>query len=441
MQQLFTRNEWFFITMIFLLLLKPAPGILFGGASVVLFTFSVMLISAVLFFISRYETSPIHTLVSITKQSVKDKVILFLFATIISFSISTIYGVIFVSDKTRISDFQELYRYVFYIVFYLTAVYIVPAHLARITKTIFGLFIGIELFGVMQFYNIFNINETIGNLYTISERHSYLITVQSRIPSTLLNPNMYGSFLIIVAALLLSFLIFNESRNNNIIIYSGLLLTIFSVFITTSRTAIIVLAMMIVYWILLNLVFHRKNQKKTMKHGFFVLLLFLLIALVSFPQIEYLRNTIKQIYDNTDPSITNNKGSLDSVSSIQNRYEYWDQNMDQFKQSPLIGSGPMKHNFVSFADHSYLFILARYGLVGLAVFLLFGVYMFWKSFKTYIGNSSLFQRQIGLAVNLIIIAFLIMGFVSEVWFNLQSMTFLFVLIGLMLNRQVKDVAK
>jgi len=444
MNQKIDRNAWFFIVMIFILILKPAPGMLLGSSSVMLSTLAAMLAASLLFFLSVYHKSPFSTVADLMKCHARDRVIIFFGLTILSFTLSTMYGMLFVSDKTGWTDFQELYRYVYYIIFYLAAKNVNPSNAKKITAAFVCLILIVEGFGVMQFYNFFNINHTLGLLYTMSDRHLMLIVEQNRIPSTLLNPNMYGSFLIIVAALLLAYISLSKNIRNKWVVYALLALTIFSVLLTTSRTAVFVLAAMIAYWFFVSLIFGQERKIDVVKKGALVTLLYVLIAFVSIPQIGYLNYAVTQIYQtltnsDEDSTVDTAKESLESVGSFKNRYYYWNQNLEQFKKSPVLGSGPMKENFVSFADHSYLYILARYGFVGLAVFLAFNLFMYGKSISAFRKSPSPSIRKVGLAINMVLVSYFIMGFVSEVWFNLQSMTFFYALLGLLCNQRLKEV--
>jgi uncharacterized membrane protein len=47
------------------------------------------------------------------------------------------------------------------------------------------------------------------------------------------------------------------------------------------------------------------------------------------------------------------------------------------------------------------------------------------------------NQIISLSINFIIVGYVVMGLVSEVWFNLQSMAVVFILIGLMFNKNLK----
>jgi O-antigen ligase len=441
--QVTTRVNTYILFIIGLLLFKPAPGYILGSFSVIGFSLLTLLIATLLLLIIdiRYiKAEPINYMKEITNINF---VTIYIYLAILSFIVSTLYGMIVVPDKTNLFDFLELYRYAFYFVFFVIALKI--TQIEKYVKPLFFMFIIIEVFGIFQSLNILNINEHIGLLYTLSERHFNMIVHQRRIPSTFLNPNMYGSFLVIIMSLLLAFITFKTpSRKGLIGVYLLIILTVISIILTTSRTAVIVLGGIIVYWILFNLIFNRYNVKAILAKGVSVLLTFILTAVILIPNIAYLDYAANQIYNSyTSENDADDKNadeklqeSLESVSSFKNRYDYWQMNYEEFLKSPIIGHGPMRQNFVSFADNTYLYILPRYGIIGLLIFLFFVGTNYIKSINVMRNQTiDVNKRIVAQAVNLIITGYLVMGMVSEVWFNLQSMVFFFLLLGVIYNKK------
>ncbi|WP_044749197.1 O-antigen ligase family protein [Bacillus alveayuensis] len=456
------RERVFVLLAIFLLFFKPAPGVLLGSNSIIGFTLMTLLAAfLILIYLNKAYvfSNPLHLLRTNWKN---DIIFIYLLLTCVSFTVSTITGIIVVPEKTKLFDFLEIYRYIFYITFYLLAKNIQNPALKAYVKPVIIMVLTVEVIGIMQFYNLLNINESLGLIYTMSERHYKMIVYQHRVPSTFLNPNMYGSFLIIVAALFLSFISFinTKKRYTKISIYFLLLLTFFSVLLTTSRTAVITVGGMIVYWLLLNLLF-LPNKKRTLIQGLAILFAYGTISYMMVQEINYLNYAAKQIYstynaekqkegnndglgsekdfNDTSSSLESAKQSLESVSSFKNRYDYWRVNYEEFLKSPIVGHGPMRSNFVSFADNSYLYILARYGIIGLLLFIGFYLFTYFKSFFTLKRESHHPSKAaIAMTINLVLVGYLVMGMVAEVWFNLQSMAFLFVLIGLLMNKKLAN---
>ncbi|GAM12021.1 O-antigen ligase family protein [Mesobacillus selenatarsenatis] len=453
--ELTKKHKLIFLVLIALLMFKPAPGILFGSFSVKIIPIIILLISFVVLLIMTKDwflKNP-KNLYYLDKKP--DYVTIFLSLGALSLIISTVYGIIAL-PKAGLGDFIELYRYAFYISFYLIAREVRVPSIKQLIFPIFLFILAIEIFGILQFFNIFNINNHIGLLYTQSESLYKMIDHQHRVTSTFQNPNMYGSFLIIVVALVLSYM--TIYKTNPIIGYGFITLSLLSVFFTTSRTAVIITAGVIVYWLLLRLVLRKGTFIKSLSQGLIVLGIFAMLALVVIPKVPYLDYAADQIISGLSANAPSEGGedsegedgdnansedderlkrSVESVSSFKNRYYYWNLNLEKFKESPIIGSGPMKEGFVRFADNSYLYTLARYGILGLLVLAGLYLYIYARTFYSIVkGNKS--KQFLGLAINLTIVGYAVMGMVAEVWYNLQSITILFIIIGLMFNKFISD---
>jgi O-antigen ligase len=445
-----------FLVFLCLIIFKPAPGVILGLWTVNVIALMVLVILGLyLSYIYITSRGPLEKYGLFLARWKENPIFIYLLLSSISLTISTVYGMFVSPTLTSIEDLIELHRYAFYLLFFMLAYTIGIDHIKKMILPVVVIIFIVELFGVIQFFNLFNVNNHIGLFYTISERHYNMIIRQQRIPSFFLNPNMYGSFLVIVVGLVLSYLTFAKSIKKRITI-PLLILTFISVFFTTSRTAVITVAGMIVYWTIYSLFFHRKEIKRTVVVGLATLVLYIALALILIPQIKYLDYAADQIFDNMaslneedadvgqpkikfKESIGNIRSSVDSVNSFHNRYEYWTMNVEKWKESPILGQGPMKSGeFVGFADNSYLFILARYGLVGLLIFAAFYVYLYVKTTVTVTQTlSSDSKKMLAMAINLIIVGYLVMGMVSEVWFNLQSMTIFFMMIGLYYNKHIQ----
>ncbi|WP_066172848.1 O-antigen ligase family protein [Bacillus marinisedimentorum] len=446
-----------FIFLISILILKPAPGILLGQISVkgiLLFVLALAFVTVFLFYIKGVID---RNFLSEVKQ---DYTLIFLFASSLVIIISTVAGSLIEPQNKTIMNITELYRIVLYMTFYLIAKHIKLQSANQLFKSFVILVLVVEVFGIMQFTNLFNVNNNLGLIYTPTEAIHNMLISQHRVISTFLNPNLYGSFLVIVISLLLSYLNFYKADTvqKKILLSLLIAITITSVFLTTSRTAVITAAGLIMYWLLFNLIFIRKELKRIFMLWLQISILFVLVFLVLVPNIKYLDYAANQIMtnlqiedNNTEESDTdenqnsetqkeNNskvKKSLESVSSFKSRYDYWQMNYEKFLQSPVLGMGPMKKGFIDFADNSYLYVLARYGIVGLTLGALFIGYLYWSTVKSVTKNRSQSIQLFGLGINLIIVGYAVMAMVAETWFNIQSMTIFFAILGLFYNKTVK----
>ncbi|MCA1060804.1 O-antigen ligase family protein [Rossellomorea aquimaris] len=453
-----------FLFIIALIIFKPSPGMLLGGGIVNIIVLGVEMVAGVILLLFlRNQTKYPMTISQYVEDNSKDYVTIFILLTIISLFISNTWGM-FKSPKTSyLVDFIEGYRFVMYLIFYLAAKYVtLPENsIKKLYKPAFIMILIVEIIGILQFFNIFNFNNHIGLLYILSERHYDMILDIHRIPSTFFNPNLYGTFLVLSAAIVIGYMSYKGKFTWK---PSLLLFTIFvSVYFTTSRTAVLTIIGMLAYWIIIYSFFMTKFSFKRLASSTIVLVVFLMIGSLLVPQIRYLDYASKQITsDHEDEEVTQDNADvqedgngqpkaknqnnvvrkvfkkLESVSSFQKRFEFWEMNFEKFMDSPILGNGLMKNSFISFADNQYLYVLARYGLVGFIIYAVFYVSAFFKTLFMLKKETSHEKKTLALGINLSIAGFAFAGLTSEALFNLQTITLLFVLFGLLYNRTLKS---
>lgn len=439
-------------------LIAPAPGILFGGLSIRVIDLLILFLSLVTLLVMIVQNKE-RSFKDWTLTFLKDKIVLFILLSSVSVVISTVVGMMLFPEYTGIFDIYELYRYAFYFALYILAAYFLT-DIEKFFKASMITVIGIQVFGIFQFLNIFDINNNFGLLYTKSDRHHMMIEAQHRIGSTLANPNVYGSFLIIVLSFLLALFYLKKEKDTVLkwLIYVLIPLTIFSIFLTTSRTTVIITIGILAYAFIFHAIIRYTSFKDVLIKTIYPVLSYIVVGFLLVPQIPYLDSAFSSISDTLNAAMEESsadsedeeneatgktrkkresvvKESLDSVNSFQNRYYYWDVNMDIFKQSPVVGAGPMKDG-LSFADNAYIYILARYGAIGFLLYVLFFGYSYFKTFAiTFKKKEAPSKLIIASTINLVIVGYAVMGMVSEVWFNIESMIVVFVLLGLLKNKR------
>ncbi|WP_409252045.1 O-antigen ligase family protein [Bacillus sp. SCS-153A] len=452
-----------FLLIIALIIFKPSPGMIFGGGIVNLIVLGVEFIAGiVLILLIRSTTQYPNTLMEVVKDNRKDYVSIFILLTIVSLFVSNTWGMMKSPKTSSLVDYIEAYRFVMYLIFYLAAKYVTMPSLKKLYKPAFIMILLVEVIGIMQFFNILNFNNHIGLLYILSERHYEMILKIHRIPSTFFNPNLYGTFLVISAAMVIGYMTIKGRITWK---PSLLLFTIFlSVYFTTSRTAVLTIIGILIYWTILNTFVVSKISFKRFASSVMTLAIFLLIGSVLVPQIRYLDYASKQVtsdheeeevpqeedadQEEASPEQQKKKQNnvvrkvfkkLESVSSFQKRFEFWEKNFEKFMDSPVLGNGLMKNSFISFADNQYLYVLARYGLVGFIIYAVFYVSAFFKTlFSLRSKTLSPEKKSLALAINLSIAGFAFAGLTSEALFNLQTIVILFVLFGLLYNRTLHN---
>jgi O-antigen ligase len=62
--------------------------------------------------------------------------------------------------------------------------------------------------------------------------------------------------------------------------------------------------------------------------------------------------------------------SLFTKGTFARRFDHWREAMDFFVSSPLLGAGPLRSRIGSATDNFYIYVLSRYGVLGLGAFVL-----------------------------------------------------------------------
>jgi hypothetical protein len=95
---------------------------------------------------------------------------------------------------------------------------------------------------------------------------------------------------------------------------------------------------------------------------------------------------------------------LESINSFRARLAIWDRSMDWYHASPLLGSGPLRDVIPSFADNYYIYLLSRYGAVGLALYASFSLYVAGVSIRAvFSGRTPLRQWGTLALVSLVVV--------------------------------------
>lgn len=127
------------------------------------------------------------------------------------------------------------------------------------------------------------------------------------------------------------------------------------------------------------------------------------------------------------------EGNLEK--SADTRVKLWDDALDLFYSSPVIGSGIHTYAYMNrvgkYRDthNYYLKVLAETGVVGMFFFLLLLVRMFWFGFRAFRSGRNPLTASLGLAICAWLVCVLGVNFFGDRWTYLQISGFLWVLLG------------
>ncbi|MEK3769936.1 O-antigen ligase family protein [Paenibacillus sp. FSL R5-0887] len=190
------------------------------------------------------------------------------------------------------------------------------------------------------------------------------------------NPNFLAVFMASCAVWYFYKLLFVNKRN--IFMF---LISFGTVLITQSRTATIIGLSTCLLVLVANILLARKHKIRS----FVILIMSILVVYTAYHyvlingqhnsgQFGYLVSGISKVLS----------GDLVYQSSFQGRTLYWANIGVYIKSHPLIGSGPMKGELgaPNVADNNYVFIVYKYGFIGLALWLFLTFTILKKTFKT-----------------------------------------------------------
>jgi O-antigen ligase len=113
------------------------------------------------------------------------------------------------------------------------------------------------------------------------------------------------------------------------------------------------------------------------------------------------------------------------------RMAIWQENLEDLPKSPVFGWGPAKSTQETITDNGYVLSLRRYGLVGLALFLL----LYWqvlrfcrKLLRLYPYQSAMWATA--LSVISVTLAYLVANMSVEAFYQLQLMSFFWLMAGI-----------
>ena len=285
--------------------------------------------------------------------------------------------------------------------------------LQRLYRLLLGFLVVSALFGLAQYFNIADVNQTVSPVYAPTQMLGLLRN--RRITGTTGNPNEFGALMVLASCLALSWGLFARRLRQRAL--SGLLLVLFTLamLLTSSRAALIVWAVSIGL-ILLVLYPRWRGAGRALPA---VLLIVGVAVAMGFLLPDELFARASSLRD------------LAQDSSWQVRLLKWREAVDSWRFSPLLGWGPAERTMVSTVDNEWILVLRRYGLIGLIGFTGMGLSLF-ASVWTRPPRKREHHPQLALSVALqaALIGYAVYMIPSSVYHSLQLMPILLLLVGL-----------
>lgn len=251
------------------------------------------------------------------------------------------------------------------------------------------------------------------------DKHLYN-NIPNRAFSTLYNPNVLGSYLILVISIAVAGFHCSEKSQNKIVTSIVLIAAYLCMVLTFSRGAWLGLAISIL------IVFLFSKEKP------YILAVIFITLLLVIPELDAVLTRI-------------NPGLLSDDSSNIYRHYLWTTAFDTFKQNPIFGSGLGSFGFslpshskvggylVSHAHNIYLQLLAELGLLGFIAFFGYLISIVYTAFKVFRYSLCPQTRSFALGAMAGLIGLLVHGTVDATIYLPQLSVFVWIIAAVVKN--------
>lgn len=314
-------------------------------------------------------------------------------------------------------DFWELAKvFLYFLIFALvTSQNISPTDLKRYYKMALFVFVFSAVFGFFQYIDFAGINEIISPYYATT--HMSGMIIHGRITGTTGYPNEFGALMTLAASLALAGGLFLKERKLRLLCWGTLPVFGLALVLTLSRSALVSLFLAGATVLFLFL------RQKGLKRRFRRLLTFVLLGCVIVAFI--LQVMPEKAFYRYGELMT-----FTEATSWQARVAHWETNFSIWLESPWLGWGPAKAEMGTLADNEWLFVLRRYGVVGLTVFLcLFGSLFFGLS-RVRRANSDPSVVALTVALQGTFVGYTLYMMLVCVYHSLQLMPIFLLFLGL-----------
>lgn len=254
-------------------------------------------------------------------------------------------------NNIHMNDLFEIIRYFMYFMIIAITYYICKEQkyyifLLRITIL---LLIIMCLYGIIQYFNLFSLNEKIVKIYAPTQ---YITLVNDysapRVISTKPNPAVYGVVVSIGIYINLLYLKLNKKSK---LAYICICLCIINLMMTLTRTIQIAFMASIVCYLFIKLYKFKGCKVATLGSGMMIAVLIILIMVLP----DSITWRLKSIVN------------LSSTTSWTGRIDKWQEYIKIIKENILFGSGPIKNQIskIGYIDSEWIQTMYQYGIVGI----------------------------------------------------------------------------
>lgn len=330
------------LTILVILMILPYSIYLFGISLAKIVTVLVGLLFIYLVYSKRIEI----------KECLKNRFVIFN----IIFALTILVSLIANYQTILFNDLYEVTKYVLFAMITIIIIYICreKENYLFLLKAISIVMIIISIFGIIQYFNPFSINELYIKTYASTQYETLVNDYPTpRIVGTKSNPSVYG----ILMSLGVYFnLIYYKYAKKKSIIWISLALCIINLMMTLTRTIQIAFICSIVAYIMISIWLSRGWKKAILALGLSILIIFLFLMLLP----SEFTWRLFQVFN------------LGSSTSFMARISKWGRYIGLIQNNFILGIGPIK-NYISeigYVDSEWIQIILQYGVLGLTSYVI-----------------------------------------------------------------------
>ncbi len=279
-----------------------------------------------------------------------------------------------------------------------------------------GIFSASAIIGILQYFNLLDINSHLSILYT---HPSIGIDLAGyRIVGTSSNPNYYAMLMLFGICLAIAGLLWTRESLLRWLSAVSLLACATSMLLAASRTVIAVAPLPVLFIAIHYIIRSRGDKAKLRRFGAIAAgsLAIMILVLFLLPSAWFLR-------------MSELLNILES-ESFSGKLVHWRDHWEMYLRSPIFGWGPAKGLISLNVDNEWLLFLVRYGIGGPILVFMLGFSLFRASNDLMRTASSLEIAGFAIALKAILLASPIFMVTAAIYHHQQLMAILLLLVGL-----------
>jgi O-antigen ligase len=239
-----------------------------------------------------------------------------------------------------------------------------------------------------------------------------------------LGANHYGAFFVHFVFILIGIFLFDKSRGRKIILLMSISFTIYCLMYSFSRGAYIAFIAGILF------IGFVKERRILLLLFFFFLFWRSLVPISVYERVKMTKN---------------NEGELEESAAI--RIVLWNEAMNMFRESPIIGKGfntfqfTYKDRLWKDTHNFYIKMLVELGIFGLVAFLFLLYKAFLTGWKLYKEADDRFLKGLGLGFSACVISTAITNAFGDRWSYLSLGSYFWIFLGIVTYARVNNMAE